>query len=311
MSFSISNNSLGNIMRQVCQIISDREQASIMGHVLLEGKKGNIRFTTVNEDTQITSRIPCTTTEEFTRTLPARRLASICQSLPQEADIQISFQKDRADLSSSIGSSKYTLHCLPSDDFYQINLDGDDEDLSEANPLKLPRADFLYLISKTQSCMGVADVRQYLNGVLLDILPDKIRMVATDGNRMAVCDKSLAGKDKHQAILSRRVIERLPRILHGKGDHGEDDDVSVYIGSNFMRLKWGDISISTRLVKGQYPDYQVAMPKVAAENQILVPHADFRAVAEQSRFHHEHTIPGHTHVLIGRNSEIVVSQCVG
>ena len=258
-------------MRQVCQIISDREQASIMSHVLLEGGKEGLRFTAINEDTQITSRVSCNLDEKFARTLPARRLASICQNLPDDAEMTFQFLENKVELKSSVGSSKYTLNCLPTEEFYQLNMEGDEDDLSEAPSLELPKSDFLYLINKTQSCMGVADVRQYLNGALLDVSPERIRMVATDGNRMAVCDRPIKGKSKHQVIVSRHVIERLPKILHGK----EDENMSLSIGNNFIRLNSDNITICTRLVKGQYPNYEGAMPKAVEENMIMIPRTDF------------------------------------
>jgi DNA polymerase-3 subunit beta len=106
--------------------------------------------------------------------------------------------------------------------------------------------------------MAQQDVRYYLNGMLWEIKGNQMRVVATDGHRLALC--TLPGKieatDDTQVILPRKGVLELARLLL------EDEaDIAIVIGSNHIRATTNDFTFTSKLVDGKFPDYQRVLPR--------------------------------------------------
>jgi DNA polymerase III subunit beta len=97
-----------------------------------------------------------------------------------------------------------------------------------------------------------------LNGLLLEVAPDYIRVVATDGHRLALHTEKLSVgvASKHQVIVPRKGVMELSRLLA----EGEDD-VSLVIGSNHIRVRTQNFTFTSKLVDGKFPDYDRVLPK--------------------------------------------------
>lgn len=114
------------------------------------------------------------------------------------------------------------------------------------------------LIDRTGFAMAQQDVRYYLNGMLWEIRDKHLRVVATDGHRLAMC--TLPGKidasDDVQVILPRKGVLELARLLL------EDDaDIAIVIGSNHIRATTEHFTFTSKLVDGKFPDYQRVLPR--------------------------------------------------
>ncbi len=106
--------------------------------------------------------------------------------------------------------------------------------------------------------MAQQDVRYYLNGMLWEIKDKQMRVVATDGHRLALC--TLPGtidvSDDTQVILPRKGVLELARLLQ------EDDaDIAIVLGSNHIRATTNDVTFTSKLVDGKFPDYQRVLPR--------------------------------------------------
>jgi DNA polymerase-3 subunit beta len=104
--------------------------------------------------------------------------------------------------------------------------------------------------------MAQQDVRYYLNGMLWEVSTNKLRAVATDGHRMALCDGvcDVVVDGTTTAILPRKGVMELSRLLG-------DEDVQVSMGSNHIRITGTDYVFTSKLVDGAYPDYDRVLPK--------------------------------------------------
>ena len=114
------------------------------------------------------------------------------------------------------------------------------------------------LIDRTAFAMAQQDVRYYLNGMLWEIKDKLLRVVATDGHRLAMC--TLPGKidasDDTQVILPRKGVLELARLLLQ-----DDADIAIVIGSNHIRASTEDFTFTSKLVDGKFPDYQRVLPR--------------------------------------------------
>jgi DNA polymerase-3 subunit beta len=113
------------------------------------------------------------------------------------------------------------------------------------------------LLEKTQFCMAQQDVRYYLNGLLIEVMGDRLRGVATDGHRMAMCDSRLPQSidGEKQVIVPRKGVLELGRFLDNS-----DESVEMLVGNNHIRAKLKDITFTSKLIDGRFPDYNKVVP---------------------------------------------------
>ncbi len=110
--------------------------------------------------------------------------------------------------------------------------------------------------------MAQQDVRYFLNGMLLEVADTHLRTVATDGHRLALStsEQPLAGvSSRKQAIVPRKGVIEIGRLLDG-----ESEMVALQLGSNHLQVKAGDFTLTTKLVDGQFPDYEKVIPSDAS-----------------------------------------------
>jgi DNA polymerase-3 subunit beta len=114
--------------------------------------------------------------------------------------------------------------------------------------------------------MANQDVRYYLNGLLLDFRDGKLRTVATDGHRLAVCDhdQGVSVSQSRQLIVPRKGVMELSRMLSET-----DNAVSLALGRNHVRLVKDGTVFTSKLIDGRFPDYEAVIP-VGADRQILL-----------------------------------------
>jgi len=116
-----------------------------------------------------------------------------------------------------------------------------------------------HLFAKTAFAMAHQDVRYYLNGLLLELKPDRLVAVATDGHRLAKVEEMLplGVEEEMQIILPRKTVLELNRLLGG-GD--ESARVQIEISEKLFRAVIGDTLVTSKLVDGRYPDYDRVVP---------------------------------------------------
>ena len=127
------------------------------------------------------------------------------------------------------------------------------------------------MMDKTSFAMANQDVRYYLNGLLFDFGSQRLRAIATDGHRLAICDleNSIDVMTDRQLIVPRKGVMELTRMLSD-----DSDEVTLAIGRNHVRLVKGDTTFTSKLIDGRFPDYKAVVP-VGADKQMLVDRALF------------------------------------
>jgi DNA polymerase-3 subunit beta len=181
-------------------------------------------------------------------TVPARKLVDICKSLPDGVDINFSVEDGRVTVKA--GRSRFTLSTLPAAEFPTVEAGEGEVDLELSQSL------VRQMIERTGFAMAQQDVRYYLNGMYLEIKAGRLRFVATDGHRLALCTApgELAAEDK-SVIVPRKGILELARLLDGDGS------VTLIVGSNHIRAVTDQFTFTSKLVDGKFPEYERVLPK--------------------------------------------------
>jgi DNA polymerase-3 subunit beta len=236
----------------VGNVVQRRQTLPILSNVLLRGDAGgHLELVATDLEVEIRARAAVEVQDPGEITLPARKLMDICRALPDGADIRLEIEGERATLRS--GRGRYSLGTLPAADYPTIEPSG------AAQALALPSGVLRRLMEKTQFAMAQQDVRYYLNGMLFEFAGKRLRTVATDGHRLALCEVML-GEDSgldSQLILPRKAVLELTRFL---GEPDEEADVGLDIGSSHIKVTIGDLEFTSKLVDGRFPDYQRVIP---------------------------------------------------
>ena len=251
MKFTISRDALLKPLNLVAGVVERRQTLPILANVLLVLEGDHLSLTGTDLEVELVGRVQLAGAGDSGEvTVPARKLVDICKSLPEGADIDFTVQDNKVTVKS--GRSRFTLSTLPAREFPNV------EDSMGTHQFTVKQGQLKRLIDRTGFAMAQQDVRYYLNGMLWEIRDKHLRVVATDGHRLAMC--TLSGKidasDDTQVILPRKGVLELARLLL------EDDaDIAIVIGSNHIRATTQHFTFTSKLVDGKFPDYQRVLPR--------------------------------------------------
>lgn len=248
MKFSVSKDELIKPLNLVAGVVERRQTLPILSNVLLSLEGQNLSLTGTDLEVELVGRLSVAGEMDGDITVPARKLVDICKSLPDGADIEFSVDDGRALVKA--GRSRFTLSTLPASEFPTVEADVGDIELSLSQSLVRS------MIDRTAFAMAQQDVRYYLNGMYVELAAGRLRFVATDGHRLALC----TGPDAVEAadtavIVPRKGILELSRLLDGDGS------VSLVMGSNHVRAVTEQFTFTSKLVDGKFPDYERVLPK--------------------------------------------------
>ncbi len=250
MKFSILREDILKPLQTISGVIERRQTMPILSNILLNLQGDEMTMTATDLEVELITRfkIGGSPTSGST-TVPARKFADICRTLPDGATLEVQLDGDRAKIKS--GRSRFTLSTLSADDYPAIK--GGDK----VSELSLSEQDLKRIINKTQFSMAQQDVRYYINGLLLEVTRDRLCAVATDGHRMSMCETGAdANQDeKMQFIVPRKGILELARLLKDT-----EQSVRLRFGSNHLRVEMDDIQFTTKLIDGKFPDYERVIP---------------------------------------------------
>ncbi len=251
MKFTISRDALLKPLNLVAGVVERRQTLPILANVLLVLDGDRLSLTGTDLEVELVGRVQLASAGDSGEvTVPARKLVDICKSLPEGSDI--SFNVEDGKVTVRCGRSRFTLSTLPAREFPNV------EDSMGTHQFTIKQGQLKRLIDRTGFAMAQQDVRYYLNGMLWELSDKQLRVVATDGHRLALCtlpDKIDASGDT-QVILPRKGVLELSRLLLE-----EEEDIAVVIGSNHIRATTDEFTFTSKLVDGKFPDYQRVLPR--------------------------------------------------
>jgi len=251
MKFVLDREKLLRPLQVVSGVVERRQTLPILANVLLEIRQGVLQLTSTDLEVELTARFELTTEETIRATLPARKLMDICRALPEEARIEFDLTSNKSIIRS--GNSRFTLTTLPAEEFPDIGV------IESRNEFSVAQSKVRHVIERTHFAMAQQDVRYYLNGLLWETFEKKLRVVATDGHRLALCDAAspeFTAKDHQQVIIPRKGVMELMRLLEDS-----EQAVAIQMASNHIRFSTPEWTFTSKLVDGRFPDYLPVIPK--------------------------------------------------
>ena len=251
MKFTVTRNSLLNELNLVQGVIEKKSTIPILSNILLEASGEHLDIIATDLDVTIRCGCAASVTEEGSTTIAARRLFDIVRLLPENTDIDFALlENDWVELHA--GSSDYKIVALPKENFPSI---------PEAAPASAQISGILLkgMIQRTMFAITQEESRYSLNGALLALMPNEIRMVATDGHRLAMVSKGMEipGVDVEvRALIPRKTLVEIQKLI------GEQDVVMEFgRDENHLFFTVGNKQLVSRILAGQFPNYELVIPR--------------------------------------------------
>jgi len=231
-------------------IIERRHTLPILSNVLIDRVDSQVSFLATDIEIQITAKSSLAHAGAAqAMTVGARKLLDILRALPEQAEVTLQQQDKR--LLVKAGKSRFTLQTLPAEDFPRLA-----KPAGDVARISLPQKALRRLISLVQYAMAQQDIRYYLNGLLMVVEEKQLRLVATDGHRLAFASMTLDTElPRQEVIVPRKTVVELSKLLADV-----DEDVRVEISPNQASFSFGSIELVTKLVDGKFPDYTRVIP---------------------------------------------------
>ena len=256
MIININRQSLVEPLKNIVGVSEQNQTMPILGHVLVEIKDGVCFLTATDLEVQVSFSYDVEVSENIRITVPARKFTDILRSLEAE---NVTLEVTPKDIVIKSGKSKFRVSALNPDDFPIIT-----DDISDC--MKIDTEALLKLVNSTSFSMGYQDARHFLNGLFIEFSKNNIAAVATDGHRLAYSLRAckLSSSEK-SCIVPRKCINELKRIL--SSFNGNNDILTeVSVSSKNIQFCMHGYTLLSKLVEGNYPDYNKVFPKSLPNN---------------------------------------------
>lgn len=235
-------------LSMVQNIVEPRQTLPILANVLLQADGDVVHLTATDLEVGARVSVPARVPGKGSVTVSARKLVEIVKELPAAA-LALKVGENAA-VSIRCGGASYKLVGLGSDDFPPV---------VPASPrawLTLEAKGLRDMLARTSFAISHDETRYALNGILFVVQDKDLRLVATDGHRLAIARAALPeAADAVSGIVPRKAAMEISRVL------GAGEDVQVAITENQFVLQMPNFVMTARLIEGQFPNYDAVLPK--------------------------------------------------
>jgi DNA polymerase III subunit beta len=259
MKMTVQTNELARALYRVQGIADRKSTMPVLAHVLLDAAPGRgLTVSATDLDVGLSGTYKAEVTEAGAVAVHARQLYEIVKTLPS-GNLQINRQENNW-IEIKSGSSRFRLVGMAADEFPALPTQ------TQSKKFKVPAQKLSLMIDRTLFCVSSDDNRHNLSGIFCEAGGGNVlRMVATDGHRLAMAEEKFDAPIPIDAglIVPRKGFQELKRVL---SDANEPiDTVELGFSGNSGVINAGSVTLSTRLVEGQFPDYGQVIPKSASK----------------------------------------------
>jgi len=249
MRFTISREKLQEGLGAVAASIPAKTTLPVLSNILLETTERGIRLSGTDLDIAVSTEVAADVETAGSITIPAKKLSEIARELPPSPVKVAAAGEQRVTL--ECGRSRFKLLGLPKDEFPAFPAVKFDQSW------RVKSGELQQLITHTAFAVSTEESRPILNGVLWELKPERMRMVATNGHRLAKMELPItsAGAPEGTLIVPPKALEQIRRLFPA------DEELEIARGDNHLGFRSPLTSVFTRLIEGPYPPYEQVIPK--------------------------------------------------
>ncbi len=248
MKFTITRDNLQQGLAAVGASIPTRTTLPVLSNILIEAADGGVQMSGTDLDIAVTLRVPAEVQDPGAITVPAKKLQELARELP-EAPVNVSTTGERFEI--SCGRATFRLNGMARDEFPtfpQVDFDASWRISAELMSM---------MIERTAFAVSTEESRPILNGVLWQLAEGEMRMVATNGHRLAKLSVPTQPTDAPHAdlIVPPKALAQVQRLFE------PGDEIDVARSENHLGFRKDGTRVYTRLIEGPYPNYEQVIPK--------------------------------------------------
>ncbi|HWJ22423.1 MAG TPA: DNA polymerase III subunit beta [Gemmatimonadaceae bacterium] len=249
MRFTIAREKLQEGLTAVAASIPAKTTLPVLANILVETTDRGIRLSGTDLDIAVSTEVAADVESQGAITIPAKKLAEIARELPPSPVKIAAAGEQRVTL--ECGRSRFKLLGLPRDEFPTFPTVRFNESW------RVRSGDLQKLISHTAFAVSTEESRPILNGVLWELRPDLMRMVATNGHRLSKMELPIAstGAQSNDLIVPPKALDQIRRLFPA------EEELEIARGDNHLGFRSPFTSVFTRLIEGPYPNYEQVIPK--------------------------------------------------
>jgi len=248
MRFKASREILMTAVQTVEGAVATKTTLPILANVLIEAQKGKLLFNATDLDIGIVYTATAEISEEGTITVPAKRFADIIRELPN-GEVSVTVKKN-FNMLIDCEACSFRLIGLPKEEFPTI------PKFNSKDSISIPQSLLKKMLKRVGFAMSRDETRYVLNGALCVLRNKMIRLVATDGRRLAMVECAIeSDAEKHDEIIPVKTINELGKILKDTGE------VKIIFSENQVAFELDGTTIISRLIEGEFPNYEQVLPK--------------------------------------------------
>lgn len=251
MKCSIAQTELLQALSLISSAVPSRTTLPVLANILVEATDEGLQMTATDLDLSVTTRAIADVKAEAALTVPAKKLLELVRKLPREE-----LKLEAKDLTLNVGSKsgRFKFLCIRPEEFpARVNVAPDTSLTVDSKQLER-------MIKRTIYSVSTDETRPALNGALLQVADGEIRLVATDGHRLARASLkhpgAVKGALKGDVIIPLKALQHLHRLVAESAD-----PVHVELSKNHARFTAGKTSLTTKLIEGPFPNYEQVLPK--------------------------------------------------
>ena len=248
MRFTIMRQNLHNALAAVSAAVPSKTTLPVLSNILFDAVEDGVRMSGTDLDVAVRVQVPAEVQEQGSLTAPGKKLQEITRELPDQP-VEVATRGDQIEL--RCGRSHFKLNGLPADEFPAL------PEVDFEAGWGVRGADLHNLIQHTAFAVSTEESRPILNGVLWELRDGMMRMVATNGHRLARMSVPAASSSSPSTdfIVPPAALQQVQRLFRG------DDEIGVSRSGNHLGFRAGGTEVYTRLIEGSYPNYEQVIPK--------------------------------------------------
>src|SRR5437868_5234337 len=245
----------------VGRVVPTKSTLPVLSNVLLSTRDGELQLTANNLELSVAHRVPAAISREGEITLPARLLADYVALLDHGQKVELDLNPKTHKVHLACGRYEANIAGIDAEDFPPIPA------VSGGQSFAIPASILKESISQVVFAAAPDDTRPVLAGVLLKLGGTTLTLAAADGFRLAVRTLDLPeGTPELQMIVPARTLTEVARLLP---DSDEEVQISTTPNGNQVYFGFAKTEITSRLIDGQFPDYQRIIPPSSKTNVTL------------------------------------------
>lgn len=266
MLLNINSKVLEKLLAKVIPAVPQRTPLTIIENFLVEVTDGKLTVTATDLHITITAYINVDADQNIKIVVPAKLLFDIVRSL-EDTNILIEIE-DNKRLRLKTEKGVYHIGFESPEGFPKL------PEVSSKRLLSMEGSLLKKLIDLTSFAISKENMRPAMQGMLLELSPDGLKVVTTDGHRLV---KHLSGsfefEELEQYVIPERAISIIPKIV-------TDEKINVYLDKSHLQIDVDNISLVIRLIEQSYPDYNAVIP-LTNESLLKVKRSDLNAAVRR------------------------------